>query len=107
MPTSLAARVSAHAKLWTRGGRLSASVRWPRKGPRTKHTRGAAALCATDVWLGAKCRDLDSLQSIEGSVHLFERLVLAGVTLRNRIVVSPMCQYSSSEGHPTPWHLVH
>jgi 2,4-dienoyl-CoA reductase-like NADH-dependent reductase (Old Yellow Enzyme family) len=40
-------------------------------------------------------------------MHLFEPLALGGVTLRNRIVVSPMCQYSSNEGHPTPWHLVH
>jgi len=40
-------------------------------------------------------------------MHLFEPLALAGVTLKNRIVVSPTCQYSSVEGHPTPWHLVH
>jgi 2,4-dienoyl-CoA reductase-like NADH-dependent reductase (Old Yellow Enzyme family) len=40
-------------------------------------------------------------------MHLFESFVLGRVTLRNRIVVSPMCQYSSREGHPTPWHLVH
>ncbi len=38
---------------------------------------------------------------------LFEPLPLGGVTLKNRIAVSPMCQYSSIEGHPTPWHLVH
>src|ERR1700722_19872522 len=40
-------------------------------------------------------------------MHLFAPLALAGVTLKNRIVVSPMCQYSSRDGHPTPWHLVH
>jgi 2,4-dienoyl-CoA reductase-like NADH-dependent reductase (Old Yellow Enzyme family) len=40
-------------------------------------------------------------------MHLFEPFALGSVTLRNRIVVSPMCQYSSKEGHPTPWHLVH
>lgn len=38
---------------------------------------------------------------------LFEPLTLRGVTLRNRIVVSPMCQYSSVDGRPTDWHLVH
>ena len=32
---------------------------------------------------------------------------LRGTTLRNRIWVSPMCQYSSVDGHPTDWHLVH
>lgn len=39
--------------------------------------------------------------------HLFEPLQLRGVTLRNRIGVSPMCQYSSEDGMPTDWHLVH
>jgi 2,4-dienoyl-CoA reductase-like NADH-dependent reductase (Old Yellow Enzyme family) len=39
--------------------------------------------------------------------HLFEPLTLGGVTLRNRIGVSPMCQYSSEDGMPTDWHLVH
>jgi 2,4-dienoyl-CoA reductase-like NADH-dependent reductase (Old Yellow Enzyme family) len=39
--------------------------------------------------------------------HLFEPLELAGVTLKNRIAVSPMCQYSATDGHPTSWHLVH
>ena len=38
---------------------------------------------------------------------LFDPLTLAGVTLKNRIAVSPMCQYSASEGLPTPWHMVH
>jgi 2,4-dienoyl-CoA reductase-like NADH-dependent reductase (Old Yellow Enzyme family) len=39
--------------------------------------------------------------------HLFEPLTLRGLTLRNRIVVSPMCQYSSHEGFANDWHLVH
>ncbi|HSV79249.1 MAG TPA: NADH:flavin oxidoreductase/NADH oxidase [Ramlibacter sp.] len=39
--------------------------------------------------------------------HLFEPLKLRGVTLRNRIGVSPMCQYSSVDGHVNAWHLVH
>ena len=41
------------------------------------------------------------------SVALFTPLTIRGVTLRNRIVVSPMCQYSSEEGFATDWHLVH
>jgi len=40
-------------------------------------------------------------------MHLFAPLELAGITLRNRIAVSPMCQYSAEGGHPTDWHLVH
>jgi 2,4-dienoyl-CoA reductase-like NADH-dependent reductase (Old Yellow Enzyme family) len=39
--------------------------------------------------------------------HLFAPLVLRDVTLRNRVVVSPMCQYSSVDGYATEWHLVH
>jgi 2,4-dienoyl-CoA reductase-like NADH-dependent reductase (Old Yellow Enzyme family) len=39
--------------------------------------------------------------------HLFEPLTLRGLTLRNRIVVSPMCQYSSHEGFVNDWHFVH
>ena len=39
--------------------------------------------------------------------HLFDPLTLRGITLRNRIAVSPMCEYSSTDGFPTDWHLVH
>jgi 2,4-dienoyl-CoA reductase-like NADH-dependent reductase (Old Yellow Enzyme family) len=38
---------------------------------------------------------------------LFSRLQLRGVVLRNRIVISPMCMYSSVDGHTSDWHLVH
>jgi 2,4-dienoyl-CoA reductase-like NADH-dependent reductase (Old Yellow Enzyme family) len=34
-------------------------------------------------------------------------IALRGLTARNRVVVSPMCQYSSAEGGPSDWHLVH
>ncbi|ONI82382.1 oxidoreductase [Saccharothrix sp. ALI-22-I] len=39
--------------------------------------------------------------------QLFSPLTLRAVTLPNRIAVSPMCQYSSQDGHPNEWHLVH
>jgi 2,4-dienoyl-CoA reductase-like NADH-dependent reductase (Old Yellow Enzyme family) len=39
--------------------------------------------------------------------HLFQPFTLKSVTLRNRIGVSPMCQYSSEDGVATDWHLVH
>jgi 2,4-dienoyl-CoA reductase-like NADH-dependent reductase (Old Yellow Enzyme family) len=39
--------------------------------------------------------------------NLFDPLVLRGVTLPNRIVVSPMCEYSSIDGFANDWHLVH
>ncbi len=38
---------------------------------------------------------------------LFTPMTLRGVTCRNRIFVSPMCQYCSRDGLPTDWHLVH
>jgi 2,4-dienoyl-CoA reductase-like NADH-dependent reductase (Old Yellow Enzyme family) len=38
---------------------------------------------------------------------LFEPFALRGLTLKNRLVVSPMCQYSSVDGFANDWHLVH
>ena len=38
---------------------------------------------------------------------LFTPFTLRSVTLRNRIMVSPMCQYSSEDGFASDWHLVH
>ena len=40
-------------------------------------------------------------------IHLFTPIRLRGVECRNRVFVSPMCQYSSVDGFPTDWHLVH
>jgi 2,4-dienoyl-CoA reductase-like NADH-dependent reductase (Old Yellow Enzyme family) len=40
-------------------------------------------------------------------VHLFSPLRVRGVELRNRVGVSPMCQYSSHDGLANDWHLVH
>ena len=38
---------------------------------------------------------------------LFTPLKIRNVELKNRIAVSPMCQYSSENGFPSDWHLVH
>lgn len=40
-------------------------------------------------------------------MNLFSELKIRGLTLRNRIAVSPMCQYSCADGFATDWHLVH
>src|SRR5204863_4878171 len=40
-------------------------------------------------------------------VHLFTPLTIRDVRFRNRIVVSPMCEYSSEDGFANDWHLVH
>jgi 2,4-dienoyl-CoA reductase-like NADH-dependent reductase (Old Yellow Enzyme family) len=39
--------------------------------------------------------------------HLFTPLKIGDVSFRNRIFVSPMCQYSAHDGMPNDWHLVH
>jgi 2,4-dienoyl-CoA reductase-like NADH-dependent reductase (Old Yellow Enzyme family) len=40
-------------------------------------------------------------------MNLFSPLQLRSVTLKNRIAVSPMCQYSATDGFANDWHLVH
>ena len=39
--------------------------------------------------------------------HLFTPFQIRSITLKNRIVVSPMCQYSSEDGFANDWHFVH
>lgn len=41
------------------------------------------------------------------STHLFTPLQIRNISFRNRIAVSPMCQYSSEDGFANDWHLVH
>src|ERR1700712_1589944 len=49
-----------------------------------------------------------AISALQGYVsRLFSPLTLRGTTFRNRAWISPMCQYSSVDGHPTDWHLVH
>jgi len=40
-------------------------------------------------------------------MKLFTPLRLRGTEFKNRIAVSPMCEYSAQDGHPGTWHLVH
>jgi 2,4-dienoyl-CoA reductase-like NADH-dependent reductase (Old Yellow Enzyme family) len=40
-------------------------------------------------------------------VGLFAPLEIRGLTLRNRVAVSPMCEYSSTDGFANDWHMVH
>ncbi|MGE0257758.1 MAG: NADH:flavin oxidoreductase/NADH oxidase [Alphaproteobacteria bacterium] len=44
---------------------------------------------------------------MEKTRSLFDPLSLGGITLANRIAVSPMCQYSAEEGAANDWHLQH
>eukprot|EP01112_Ceratiomyxa_fruticulosa_P019586 TRINITY_DN6453_c0_g2_i1.p1 TRINITY_DN6453_c0_g2~~TRINITY_DN6453_c0_g2_i1.p1 ORF type:complete len:382 (-),score=64.62 TRINITY_DN6453_c0_g2_i1:134-1279(-) len=45
--------------------------------------------------------------TIKPEIPLFSPFTLRGLTLKNRIVVSPMCTYSSSDGFATDWHITH
>jgi 2,4-dienoyl-CoA reductase-like NADH-dependent reductase (Old Yellow Enzyme family) len=40
-------------------------------------------------------------------MSLFRPFKLREIEFKNRIVVSPMCEYSAKDGHPQPWHMVH
>jgi 2,4-dienoyl-CoA reductase-like NADH-dependent reductase (Old Yellow Enzyme family) len=48
-----------------------------------------------------------SSATLRGMSDLFSTFTLQSITLRNRIGVSPMCMYSSENGHANDWHLVH
>jgi 2,4-dienoyl-CoA reductase-like NADH-dependent reductase (Old Yellow Enzyme family) len=48
-----------------------------------------------------------SSPAIPEPVHLFSPLEIREVRLRNRIGVSPMCEYSSADGFANDWHFVH
>jgi 2,4-dienoyl-CoA reductase-like NADH-dependent reductase (Old Yellow Enzyme family) len=45
--------------------------------------------------------------TVQNPAHLFSPLTLGSLTLSNRIVVSPMCEYSCEDGFANDWHLVH
>ena len=45
--------------------------------------------------------------ALEFPMNLFEPFAQRSLTLRNRLVVAPMCQYSAIDGLPDNWHMVH
>ncbi len=50
---------------------------------------------------------MSAATAVAPQAQLFTPYTLRGITMRNRIVVSPMCQYSCTDGLATDWHLVH
>jgi 2,4-dienoyl-CoA reductase-like NADH-dependent reductase (Old Yellow Enzyme family) len=68
-----------------------------------KQATGAAATGACAIIGPNPEPEIDSM----AACLLFEPLSLRGVRAKNRIVISPMCQYSASEGMVNDWHLVH
>jgi 2,4-dienoyl-CoA reductase-like NADH-dependent reductase (Old Yellow Enzyme family) len=63
-----------------------------------------AASAGPSAQAGAAAPSADAPGS---KVQLFTPLKLRGVTLRNRIAMSPMCQYSSEDGFANEWHVAH
>ncbi len=47
------------------------------------------------------------VDTVRPAPPMFQPFRLRGMTLANRVVVSPMCQYSAVDGMPNDWHLVH
>ena len=62
-------------------------------------TPGSAAADKVDVERKVLQRDPNP--------HLFRPVTFRSATSRNRIVVSPMCQYSGVDGVPNDWHFQH
>ena len=56
-------------------------------------------------------RDVEALgfdvDTVKPEVPMFQPFKLRDMTLTNRVVVSPMCQYSAKDGLPGDWHMVH
>jgi anthraniloyl-CoA monooxygenase len=68
--------------------------------------RDPALVKKVDAWFA---KENGSTPRSDGSAPppLFAPMKLRGLKLENRIVVSPMCQYSAVDGLPNEWHLVH
>ncbi len=67
----------------------------------------AAATSTAGVAQSQESSAAPATKRAEGAPHLFTPLKLRGVTLRNRIAMSPMCQYSSEDGFANGWHVAH
>ena len=70
--------------------------------PFPDRARGARAARALRRGLRALLRERTPM-----AVSLFSPLDIGGITLPNRIVISPMCQYSADDGCMNDWHFVH
>ena len=72
---------------------------------------GASAIASTDRHAYRVARVLNELPLKPESEcmpsQLFTPITLRGLTLPNRVVVSPMCQYSADDGSATDWHMMH
>jgi len=68
--------------------------------------RDANLVADVTRWFAAGVR-AEGLPVASDAPPMFMPLQLRGLRLNNRVVVSPMCQYSADDGMPADWHLVH
>src|ERR1022692_1759726 len=61
---------------------------------------------ASVVPIGIRFQEKDR-GSVRPMAHLFDSLAIRDVNFANRVFVSPMCQYSSTNGYANDWHFVH
>src|ERR1043165_825944 len=72
-----------------------------------QHARGWRAREGVALTVSAPRNVGSVVGGSQSGPRLFEPLQLRSLTLRNRIMVAPMCQYSCVDGYATDWHLVH
>src|SRR6201985_244641 len=93
--------------LWVRAASLSCSGKvppagWPPQGLIGRKAESGLSPSASALHLSSERGFAQVSKSL-----LFSPIQLAGVTIPNRIFVSPMCQYWSDDGFTNDWHLVH
>lgn len=62
---------------------------------------------STDACTRLSCNSNFQEETAIEPVDALSSLTIRGITLPNRIGMSPMCQYSAVDGYPSDWHLVH
>jgi anthraniloyl-CoA monooxygenase len=72
-------------------------------------TRDAKFVATVDRWVAEKASQQSgvAIPATPCPPPMFTPFRLRGLVLSNRVVVSPMCQYSAEDGTPDDWHLVH
>ena len=78
-------------------------------GTRPRSSKLASGSTLTDPYFADHIRRAAKADPSSELLHerLFSPFTLRGLTLPNRIVVSPMCQYSAAGGEANAWHLIH
>jgi 2,4-dienoyl-CoA reductase-like NADH-dependent reductase (Old Yellow Enzyme family) len=57
--------------------------------------------------LKSRIKTMTAKGGLRAMTHLFDPLAIRDITFANRVFVSPMCEYSSTDGFASDWHFVH